>query len=672
MKSTKVFKGRASAKSLAQMLVPLGILSLGFSLGSFGLWSGSAIAATISLYEPTKSQLEKAELEKAELEKAESTASIEEIASSEVVSSEAVSGESIPVESVPGEIASGEGTSEAFSLEAFSLEALSFDIATLETEPESDLQQSFTPASIPVYTPALDLAQVTSVSELSDVQPGDWAFTALQRLVEEYGCLEGFPDRTYRGDRALTRYEFAAGLNACLDVIIPLTVSDNPDELRRMQEEFAAELIAVRAQVDTLELDVAELEANQFSTTTKFSAQLFTHLNFATAGDDVLAEGINVFAPARDPITNEPVVRTITDDSEPTFSYYTWLNFTTSFTGQDRLQLQLTSGDGNGNANFYGSAGLFNTFGVPFTLQTGTIGEDNVIVREVFYSFPVGDKLSFTVGPAVNWYRHFDNNRFTFYLTGANSFNSSGGTQVNAVDRGAGAVAEWDIADWLDLRVGYLAENTEFLPGPRSSTKNGLFAGTTTLTGQLGIYPTDNINLRFLYTRSNIEPNAAGFVGGAVSEPIYGFADDGFGGPLRTATADTFLFNFDWLLSKGFGLFGRYSYGSTNLYPISDTLPDGNIDAQSVQVGVAFPDLFKPGALATISYVQPFDVQGGREFLASGGGDGASQEEVEVSYRYPLSPNLALVPSVYWINNANNFSDNPDIYVFNLQAQLTF
>jgi hypothetical protein len=25
------------------------------------------------------------------------------------------------------------------------------------------------------------------------------------------------PDRTYRGNRALTRYEFAAGVNACLD-----------------------------------------------------------------------------------------------------------------------------------------------------------------------------------------------------------------------------------------------------------------------------------------------------------------------------------------------------------------------------------------------------------------------------------------------------------------------
>lgn len=577
-------------------------------------------------------------------------------------------------EDSPTKVSIVEISPESLSTEATDVSQTSSENARLSLL-EEDRQPSFEPALELTPEPAPELAQVTSVSELSDVQPGDWAFTALQRLVEEYGCLEGYPDRTYKGNRALTRYEFAAGLNACLDVVFQLlsTADGLPEEAIRLQEEFAAELSTVRNQVDTLETDVAELEANQFSTTTKLSVQFFSHLDFATASGDVLAEGNSVFVPARDPVTNDPVIRTITDDPEPTFSYYTWLNFATSFTGNDLLQLQLVAGDGNGAANYYGSAGLFNTTGVPFTLQTGTTGgEDNIIVREVFYSFPVGESVSFTIGPAINWYRHFDNNRFTFFVTGANSFNSSGGAQVNAIDRGSGAVVEWDIADWLDFRAGYLAENTEFLPGPRSSSKNGLFAGTTTLTGQLGVYPTDNINLRFLYTRSNLEPNNAGFVGGAISEPIYGFADDGFGGPLRTATADTFLFNFDWLITNGFGLFGRYSYGSTNLFPVSDTLPDGKVNAQSVQVGLAFPDLFKGGAQGIISYVQPFDVLSGRDFLASGGGDGAVQQEVEIAYRYPISPNFAVVPSVYWINNINNFGDNPDLYVFNLQGQFSF
>lgn len=61
------------------------------------------------------------------------------------------------------------------------------------------------------------LAQVTSISQFRDVSPNVWAFEALRNMVDEYGCLVGYSDRTYRGDRALTRYEFAAGMNACLE-----------------------------------------------------------------------------------------------------------------------------------------------------------------------------------------------------------------------------------------------------------------------------------------------------------------------------------------------------------------------------------------------------------------------------------------------------------------------
>src|SRR5919202_3999878 len=63
------------------------------------------------------------------------------------------------------------------------------------------------------------LDQVTNVSQLRDVSPGDWAFEALRSLVERYGCIAGYPDGTYRVNRALSRYEFAAGLNACLQQV---------------------------------------------------------------------------------------------------------------------------------------------------------------------------------------------------------------------------------------------------------------------------------------------------------------------------------------------------------------------------------------------------------------------------------------------------------------------
>ncbi len=78
------------------------------------------------------------------------------------------------------------------------------------------------------------MEQVTSVSQSSNVQPTDWAFQALQSLVERYGCIAGYPDGTYRGNRALTRYEFAAGLNACLDKVNELIATATSDIAKRV------------------------------------------------------------------------------------------------------------------------------------------------------------------------------------------------------------------------------------------------------------------------------------------------------------------------------------------------------------------------------------------------------------------------------------------------------
>jgi hypothetical protein len=556
----------------------------------------------------------------------------------------------------------------------------------------SDLESGINPQAVLDETDGEGMAQVTSVSEFSDVLPTDWAFQALQNLVETYGCIEGYPDGTYRGQRALTRFEFAAGLNSCLNVISQLAAQGviDPDELatiRQLQEEFRAELTSLEGRVDALEMDVAELRAQQFSTVTKLRGRVFAQIGGGFRGGEITAEGgSNIFFPGRvlpdpntgvdrvfyrDPVTNEPFTRTIDENPGATVSSLAWINFDTSFTGEDLLKLQFVAGSGVGPANLYGSSGLFNTFGTPFTFQTGGVAPFQLAVRELSYQFPVGDQLTVDIGPRVNWYSYFDNNRYTFFLTGANSFNSSGGTLVNAVDRGAGAVVVWDVTDWLDLRLGYLAENTEFLPGLRTAADpaRGLFGGTNTLTGQIGLQPVNNLNLRLLYTRTSLQA-FNGLVGGTNGEPIYGFADNGVGGDLTGATADTFLVNFDYTPFDWLGFFGRYTYATTDLRQLNASV--GDINMQSFQVGLGFPDLFKEGALATVSYLVPFDVTGGRNFLVSGGGDGGTQQELEFSYRYPMSPNIALMPSFYWVINPNNFSSNPDLYFFNLQAQLSF
>ncbi len=526
------------------------------------------------------------------------------------------------------------------------------------------------------------MAQVTSVSQLSDVQPTDWAFGALQSLVERYGCIAGYPDSTFRGNRALTRYEFAAGLNACLDRINELiatatTDSVSKDDLatvQKLQTEFATELATLRVRVDALEAQTAELEANSFSTTTKLTADIFLNVTGAFANGEVLAEGLTAFR--TQPRATPNALRRIDNDPNITFSDYIFLNFNTSFTGKDSLVTQLVAGNGNSPANQFVSAGLYNTFGVPYTDQKGVTGADNnVVVRELFYSFPVTNNIQVVFGPRVNWYRYFDNNRFTFFLKGASSFNSSGSTLLNAIDRGSGAAILWEINDQLKLNVAYLGENTEFLESglfnSSSNPRQGLFSPTNTLTSELTFSPSKNLNLRFLYNRSNIRA-VAGQVGGAIGEPIYGFADDGFGGRIDNATADTYEFNFDWLISSGLGVFGRYTYGSTNIFPLTPGRPNGEVNAQSVQAGLGFPDLGKEGALLTFSYVIPFSILDGRNFLVSGGGDGGIQYEFEATYYFPLTDNIAIAPAFYMIENPNNFSDNPTIYVGNLRTVFSF
>ena len=533
-----------------------------------------------------------------------------------------------------------------------------------------------------------DAAQVTSVSQLSDVRPTDWAFQALQSLVERYGCIAGYPDGTFRGNRAMTRYEFAAGLNACLDRITQqisgstgnLVSREDLASLQRLQEEFAAELATLRGRVDALEARTAELEANQFSTTTKLNGFAWFNLTGAFAGDKVRVEATNGKAapldrvPGRDPVTNRPIVQRVDDDPEITFSQLVWLTLTTSFTGKDELITQLAVGNGNSPANQYTSAGFFNTFGTPFLDQTAGGNPNEVILRELSYRFPLSNSLQVVVGPRINFYRYFDNNKFNFFVDGASSFNSNNSPLLSATRRGAGALALWDISRALKLRLGYLGESTEFLPtsvfNSASNPSQGLFGGTNTTTAELTFSPSDRANLRFLYSRSNIQ-QIGGFIGSPNSKPLNGVADDGFGGRLGNATADTFSFNFDWSVTRRFGLFGRYGYAETNIFPKTNR-PDGTIKTQSYQLGFALPDLFKKGALFSVSFLVPFDVTGGRRFLVSGGGNGGTQYEFEATYYLPLTDHISIVPAFYAIGNANNFDNNPTIFVGNLRTQFSF
>jgi hypothetical protein len=274
-----------------------------------------------------------------------------------------------------------QNTTRVETTETFSAELTPAELGIEGGDRISPIAEIESPSSITQTASTPDsqgaMSQLSSVSQLSDVQPTDWAFQAVQSLVERYGCIAGYPDGTYRGNRALTRYEFAAGLNACLDRVNELIAEGLADAvsredlatIERLQQEFAAELASLRGRVDTLEARTAELEANQFSTTTTLSGLVWFNLTGAFADGDIQVETSDITAPpvvrpaGRDPITGRPLIAEVTDDPEITFSNLAWITLNTSFTGRDNLVTQLAVGNGDSPANVFTSAGLYNVWG---------------------------------------------------------------------------------------------------------------------------------------------------------------------------------------------------------------------------------------------------------------------------------------------------------------------
>ncbi|MEM9540981.1 MAG: iron uptake porin [Cyanobacteria bacterium P01_E01_bin.42] len=543
----------------------------------------------------------------------------------------------------------------------------------------------------PIDSEAIDtleedpLAELTSVRQLSDVEPTDWAYEALNSLMERYGVIAGYPNLTFRGDRVLSRYEFAAAINTLtgrIEEIVAKTTSDlalqeDIETLQRLHAEFAEELVVVGTKVDALESRVTQLEENAFSTTTKFNPQVFFTVSGITAAGDITAEGISVpvegFSTfriaARDPVTNRPVTETVTDSPGITLSQATLLFFNTSFTGRDMLSLNVFQIDNDPPSFAYHSAnfpstGFHLTETNPIFPLVGSFG-----IAEAFYQFPVGDSVNMAIGSAVRADRYFDTNPYTNYISGAGMLSSLISPLFLDVSRLTGAIASWQISPQWQFNASYRVDREE-------ASQEGFFDALgkfANLTFQLSYSPSNSATIRLGYDRSLIQGAAPGSgIPVRLSNGFLGAADDGFGGELKDTFSHNFLINFDWRLSERFALFGRYAYSTYHLTPRTAGRSEGDIDVQAFQLGMAFPDLWKEGALLTVDAVIPFNILSGRDFVISGNGDGGTQINLSANYFFPINDNISIMPTIFGVFNANNFNSNPLIYGGLLRTQFLF
>ncbi len=455
------------------------------------------------------------------------------------------------------------------------------------------------------------LAQVTAVDELSDVVPTDWAYQALASLVQRYGAISGYPDSTFRGNRPLSRYEFAAALQGVLEQIANQTFVSQEDlvTLQRLESEYRLPLGQIRTRLNDIEGRVTNLETTQFSATSKLQGEVI----FA------ITEGRK---------------------ANPTFVARTRLNFITSFTPNSRLITQLEAGNNGGDAianvqnqspNLLGTTGLLADGG---GLEYSQVGND-VQLRRLYYTFRPLTDLEVTVGTKMPPQDFIDRNRYANDESSdfSSSFFLNNPLIVqNQIDRpgGAGAALTWNIGGGdFTLRSLYIAANSNAVGG-----EGGLFGDRNSGTVEVEYAPRSNFALRLQYTKALID----------------------------NTDISAFGINGEYALNRTTAFFGRFGIGN---YDGFNTAISQNIDLHphTWAIGISWRDLGFPGTLTGIALGQPF--------VEADLGN-ATQTNFEAFYKLQLSDNLSVSPIVQLIDNANNDSSNGLTWQATLRTSFAF
>ncbi|NET70032.1 MAG: iron uptake porin [Sphaerospermopsis sp. SIO1G2] len=481
------------------------------------------------------------------------------------------------------------------------------------------------------------MSQVTNVSQLRDVSPEDWAFTALSELVERYGCIAGYPNGNFLGNRTLSRYEFAAGLNACLQKINQLIAAKKTDffpqedfaKLELLTKNFQSELTAIQSRVDNLESQIAELESRQFSTTTKFGGEVIFSLAAAEGGDP--------------PGTGE---------GNLAFNYLARIGLATSFTGRDRLSLILSSGNFD-NAAFAGANSL-NSYSALLSFQDDR--DDSVVLDSLEYRFasfnnrvvwtfkPVGFNLS-TVLTVNSPYLSSGTGSISRFAEASPLF------KIGALDAGIGF--DWYVGKPLRLQMAYGTRNS-------NDPTDGIFRAKNSAFGvQLLFTPSNTIATGLHYINSYSEDGRLNTFTGSFNADTSGLLLE----PTQTHAVGG---SFQWRFTEKLILGGWGGYTFTNAVN-SDKW--ANTSTYLVSLGVLDP-FGQEGNLLAVLIGQPPKLEDGDGLFF--GPDNTTSLHYEVFYRHRFNDNFYMTPGFFIVTDPGHRYQNNNIFVGVLRSTFRF
>ena len=522
--------------------------------------------------------------------------------------------------------------------------------------------------------------QVTSVSQLRDVRPTDWAFQALQSLVERYGCIAGYPNGTFRGNRSITRYEFAAGLNSCLDRVNELIAAASANAasredlavLQRLQEEFAAELATLRGRVDALEARTTELEANQFSTTTKLVGEAIFAVTDAWNGDlhpnnarfNVGSRRAILGASSTFDGANLNDLSGYSADNETAFMGRVRLNLNTSFGGKDLLltRIQAQSTD---LFNFQNDSGI----GLQTYQANEAFDNNQVYLDKLQYYWSYNNRFNFVLSADGGTFDDFVptlNPYFEDYDGGNGSLNAfSQRNPIYRIGGGAGLGVDVNVGDFKFLNLGAVNLSFGMLQDDLSNPGRNDF-GDYGLLAQLTVTPSQRFSFAFTYANGYHTEN----------EALY---DNGYGYDLVSTPQTSLLSNIgrtstnsyggalSWRVSPKFVVNGFMTYTNAQLLTRGSR---GSGDIWTYAVNMAFPDLFRPGNVGGLSVGVPPYLAG---VTLAGKVENDTPINIEGFYKMRVSDNISITPGfTVLIDPFQGALDEDTIVVGTLRTTFSF
>src|SRR5919199_3120293 len=508
------------------------------------------------------------------------------------------------------------------------------------------------------------LGQVTNVSQLRDVQPADWAYEALRSLVERYGCIAGYPDGTYRGNHAMSRYEFAAGLNACLQQVERLIASNTSNfvtkqdltTLQRLIDEFRTELTTLGTRVDKLEGRTAFLEGHQFSTTTKLNGEVI----FAIS--DLFGDGRAGSRAGNPEYAN----------TETVFQDRVRLNFETSFTGKDLLRTRLQAA----NITEFGPLRGGFTPAIPGTNITreGRFGfqTDNgnsVAIDKLYYRFPFNDYATvFLFANAGNYDDFVPLLNPGLDPSGTGALSRFGRYspiyRIGQPSQNSGVGLTFGPKSPIRIDVGYLAG-----AGNDPGEDAGLFNGSYSALGQVTFQPIKGFSVAATYVHAySSNPDSA--IGNAALGGALGHGTGSIGSQVNNTQRPVVSNSYG--VEASFSFTPQLSLSGWAGYTDAIVLGRGSADVWNYAATLAINDFGTKGStLGFVVGMEPKLTGTSNQTVATliNGVNGGRRKDpdtglhVEGFYRFALTKNITITPGVIWLTAPGHNEDNDDIFI---------